>query len=307
VTAGTQPYAGYHTVTLDRPALLQPGDTFAIIVKLTSSAGPAKFYLENRFGSRSDPIVAAAGQSWSSTNGLSWTDLGRNRGANLTIKALTNDFVDAITSVTVGGSGHLGSSLSAVVTLASGPDTPNLTPESEAQQLTLSYQWYRNGLAIDGATAESYVVTEADQGRRLNVRVTASVAGYSAGTRLSDARLISTWSANLTSAAAPESTELTLAATTSGTLPSGATLSYRWTKNGETIAGATESTLQVSDDGKHPQYSVWITVKTSALSESQSASVTPYGLPTLPEILERVIALLVRLMAFLSQLFTSLV
>jgi subtilisin family serine protease len=43
---------------------------------------------------------------------------------------------------------------------------------------TLTYQWSRNGVAIDGATAAMYVATADDLGQSLTVAVTGSGAGY---------------------------------------------------------------------------------------------------------------------------------
>jgi hypothetical protein len=43
---------------------------------------------------------------------------------------------------------------------------------------TLAYQWKRNGVAIIGATATTYVLTTADAGQQVTVTVTASASGY---------------------------------------------------------------------------------------------------------------------------------
>ncbi len=43
---------------------------------------------------------------------------------------------------------------------------------------TTLYQWYRNGVAIPGATGRSYNVTVADSGAKIDVRLTAKRAGY---------------------------------------------------------------------------------------------------------------------------------
>lgn len=51
--------------------------------------------------------------------------------------------------------------------------------------VTVSFQWLRNGKAIAGATAQNYAVTAADAGSSLALRVTASKSGYTSGTALS--------------------------------------------------------------------------------------------------------------------------
>lgn len=50
-----------------------------------------------------------------------------------------------------------------------------------------AYDWQRDGQPIPGATAETYQVTAADVGKSLSVRVTATLAGYEAGSATSDA------------------------------------------------------------------------------------------------------------------------
>ena len=50
---------------------------------------------------------------------------------------------------------------------------------------TFSYQWYRNGTAIDTATASSYTVTAADLARTLTVVVTGTKYGYDTATATS--------------------------------------------------------------------------------------------------------------------------
>ena len=43
-----------------------------------------------------------------------------------------------------------------------------------------TYQWYRGGVAIVGATAKTYVLTEADAGAKITVKVTGKKSGYKA-------------------------------------------------------------------------------------------------------------------------------
>jgi hypothetical protein len=48
----------------------------------------------------------------------------------------------------------------------------------QPQPVTLSYQWYRSGAAIDGATDSTYTLVDADEGQRVSVAVTGSKPGY---------------------------------------------------------------------------------------------------------------------------------
>ena len=44
--------------------------------------------------------------------------------------------------------------------------------------MTLSYQWYRASTAISGATKKTYLLTKADKGAKITVRVRGTLTGY---------------------------------------------------------------------------------------------------------------------------------
>ena len=70
---------------------------------------------------------------------------------------------DALTgTVTIRGNARVGSALKAEVT------DSNYTG-------ALSYQWFADGSAITGANADSYVLTEKEEGKRITVEVTCSI------------------------------------------------------------------------------------------------------------------------------------
>lgn len=52
--------------------------------------------------------------------------------------------------------------------------------------VTLTYQWYRDGVAIPNATSSTYAVATADVGARLTVTVTGTKTGYTTAARTSD-------------------------------------------------------------------------------------------------------------------------
>jgi len=54
-----------------------------------------------------------------------------------------------------------------------------------ASRTDLSYEWLRDGVVIPGATSDRFAITAADLSTSLSVRVTASRAGYEAGTAVS--------------------------------------------------------------------------------------------------------------------------
>ena len=53
-----------------------------------------------------------------------------------------------------------------------------LTAVYKGSEKTPKYQWYRGSKAIDGATNETYKLSDDDLGREISVRVTGSLAGY---------------------------------------------------------------------------------------------------------------------------------
>lgn len=56
--------------------------------------------------------------------------------------------------------------------------------------ITFRYQWLRDGRAISGATASTYVVRRTDKGHRIAVRITGIKSGYTSVARTSASRLI---------------------------------------------------------------------------------------------------------------------
>lgn len=80
---------------------------------------------------------------------------------------------------TIGGSSQVGSTLTAYA----GTWTPS--------PVELSYQWKRDGVAIDGANAKTYKVIMADRGGRLTVTVTGQKPGHAPLTKTSVSTLVS--------------------------------------------------------------------------------------------------------------------
>jgi len=118
---------------------------------------------------------------------------------------------------------------------------------------SFAYQWKRNGANIDGATAKTYVLTQADAAKDITVSVTGTNPGYNSVTVTSAQTTI----ASTAFSAAP-------VPTISGTVAVGNTLTavpgawspqpgltYQWTRDGANIASATSSTyaLVAADAG----------------------------------------------------------
>ncbi|MGO4599716.1 hypothetical protein [Terrabacter sp. 2RAF25] len=121
--------------------------------------------------------------------------------------------------------------------------------------VTLSYQWFRTGTPVAGATTSSYLLGPADLGKSMRVQVVGRAVGYASATRSS----ANTAAVALGLLVAPTPTltgtarvgsRLTLRAGTWGPAP--VSLSYQWYRSGVAITGArgTSYVLQAADRGR---------------------------------------------------------
>ncbi|MGN1106991.1 MAG: lectin like domain-containing protein, partial [Huintestinicola sp.] len=95
---GSSPYAGYHTAELDVPVFVEEGESFSVVVILsTNSAG--KSYVSH------DKYAPREGQSFytSYKNGKfgTWKDMKTEHGGNVCIKAFTNAAAESGIGITV--------------------------------------------------------------------------------------------------------------------------------------------------------------------------------------------------------------
>ncbi|WP_062305978.1 excalibur calcium-binding domain-containing protein [Demequina subtropica] len=122
---------------------------------------------------------------------------------------------------------------------------------------SFSYQWYRDGKAISGATRVSYTVTSADAGHKLSVRVTARRSGYIATHVWSgDAnagRKLTTAAPRISGTAAVRST---VKATTGTWGPGTVSLVKRWYVNGKLVHTGASYTPSPRDAFKSLQLKV---------------------------------------------------
>ncbi|WP_298667633.1 lectin like domain-containing protein, partial [uncultured Methanofollis sp.] len=94
VADGTMALPGYHTLPLDTPVPLVPGDKFSVTLKLVAPTDPYPLALECPIEHYSSNATAAPGQSYVRTDGEEWEDLTLTDGfsnTNLCIKAFTRD------------------------------------------------------------------------------------------------------------------------------------------------------------------------------------------------------------------------
>jgi len=117
------------------------------------------------------------------------------------------------------------------------------TPDS------LSYQWYRDGIAIDGETDDSYTIALADSNAEITVDVTASLLGFNDLTLTSDP-VTASEILRFTTSPRPSITGIpqvgrTLEITSADWTPTPDSFDYQWLRNGAPIDGATSDTYEL--------------------------------------------------------------
>ncbi len=115
---------------------------------------------------------------------------------------------------------------------------------------TWSYQWFKNDVAISGATATSYVVDASVPGFEGNYQVEISATGIcnerSAAVSITNADSFTVTRSNPANVVVLPSQPETLSVSTTAVTPT-----YQWFRNGSIIGGATNSTLDITQDGNY--------------------------------------------------------
>lgn len=90
---GTETYAGYHTVELPTAVSLNKGETYSVVIQFMDASGTTSFMLDQtvNYSWLYTTSEAATGQGYYSYNGSYWTDAATQYGANLRIKAFTDN------------------------------------------------------------------------------------------------------------------------------------------------------------------------------------------------------------------------
>jgi hypothetical protein len=160
------------------------------------------------------------------------------------VKTLT-----ATPTPTISGTARVGSPLTA------NPGTWTPIP------VTLTYQWFRSGTPIKGATSRTYWLTSADLGAAITVTVTGSKTGYTSVSKASTATRVAP---GLLSAARPTIAGATkvgkrLTAVTGSWRPSPVRLAYQWFRGGKAIKGATGAQYKLRAADRHKTITVRVT------------------------------------------------
>ncbi len=146
-----------------------------------------------------------------------------------------------------------------------------------------TYQWLRDGKAINKATAATYTVTASDAGKTVSVKVTGTLAGYNTAPKTSAVKPV------------PLQMLMTKIPTIAGTVKVGQTLSakpgawtfdtafkYQWLRGGKAISGATKSSYKLSAADAGTKVTVKVTgTKTGYTTASKTSAAKSIPLQTL--------------------------
>ena len=166
--------------------------------------------------------------------------------------------------------------------------TLTLTNASWAPQpAKVKTQWYADGVAIDGATGPSFVLTRDHIDRRISARVQASASGYRKSTsRVAEtapvlAKPVVITSPSRVKGAAEVGSKLVAKV---GTLkPTDATATYRWFRDGQPIAGTRLPTYTVRRADLGHALSVQVTLSRTHFRDT-TESVAVAAVTTVPEV-----------------------
>lgn len=192
----------------------------------------------------------------SGATSLSYVLVAADLGASITLTVTGNNgYTSASKTSAATGSIGEGVFLTAPVPSISGSanvgTTLSVSAGTWSPAATISYQWYKAGVAISGATSTTYTIVASDGGSAITVAVTGTRSGYTAKTMTSSATATVT-AGTISPSPTPvvsgtPKVGLTLTASV-GSWMSGVSLSYAWFKNGTAITGATTSSY-ISVDG----------------------------------------------------------
>lgn len=136
----------------------------------------------------------------------------------------------------------------------------------EPAPVELAYRWLRDGTAIEGATAASYLLSESDLGKKISVEVTGSKAGYLPSTQVSDQTEAVGTPGDLPLVATPTPTITgtvrvgeTLSAEAGGWEPAPVELTYQWLRDGTAIEGAIGASYVLTADDLGAKLTVAVT------------------------------------------------
>ena len=145
--------------------------------------------------------------------------------------------------------------------------------DSWSPSATMSYRWFRNGVAISGAAYSRYTVTTADRGARLTVKVTGKASGLATTSKSSASvyvpKLFGGTSPAITGTARAGKT---LSVSSTNWSPTPTSLTYQWYRNGIAIAGATGKYYKVTSTDRGKKLTVKVKATRSGFTTTTRTS-----------------------------------
>lgn len=184
---------------------------------------------------------------------------GRNPAIN-TPPALSPELFDATGDPVITGSAEVGSELTASVGLWD-------------SGTSLNYQWFKDGLAIEGAVNSTYSPTVLDFQHLISVTVTGSKVGFSSFSKGTSIVTVGTGLLTISSAPTISGTP-TVGSTlnaSAGAWDSSASLSHQWLRDGVAINNATSSSYLLTLDDYFHQISVAVTGRAYGYEATQTS------------------------------------
>ncbi|RYJ04291.1 MAG: hypothetical protein EON52_16615 [Actinomycetales bacterium] len=143
--------------------------------------------------------------------------------------------------------------------------------------VALAYRWLANGVAISGATAKTFVLTNAQAGKTISFKVTGSRSGSTSvsSTSLSTAAVRGVLTARKPTITGTAQRGKVLTANVLTWTPSPVTLRYQWLRDGVAITGATGRTHTLTSGSVGKRITVRVTgSKTSYITRSSTSGAT---------------------------------
>ncbi|WP_433674923.1 hypothetical protein [Microbacterium gorillae] len=256
----TAPRTAKYAISLGVASGLGTGSAYDVVLTDVNGSRLGSWNITGNGAGMPSTVNLTAGTFYLQVRGYSYQP---SWGAQYTLRV--DQLLTATPTPTVSGSVKVGSTLTAV------PGTWKPSP------VTLKYQWKRDGVAISGATAQTYRLTAADAGHKITVTVTGSKSGYKSVSKTSAAtatvpklKLSATPTPTVSGTAKAGST---LTATPGTWKPSPVTLKYQWRRDGVAISGATAQTYRLTTADKGHKITVTVTgSKTGYTSVSKTSA-----------------------------------
>lgn len=182
---GTLPNAGYHTIPLNNWVLVQNGDRFSAVVKLTTPGWDKPVPLECPDPDGMDAtytsanVTASPGQSWARSDSGTWQDMTSLRSnANVCLKAFVGHVNSTVVSENIPSQMTPGSLYDVSITLRNS----GTLPWSDTYGVTLQGIPKPNGDASDFNAVTTYriadgVIVKPGDAYTFNFRMTAPITG----------------------------------------------------------------------------------------------------------------------------------